>query len=198
MPSSIDCSLCLLRQSLEAARFATPDTEIHERVICEVMNCILEMGFETPPPVIGQKIHRTIRTLTNNPDPYLKVKQAFNELMFSRINHFRELIAASGDPFDTALRLAIAGNSIDFAIRANLEEKDIDTAIDQALTQPINGDVNTLRQTIDNANKILYLADNAGEIVCDRLLIEQLLPKEIVACVRGLPVINDSLMDDAK
>ena len=198
MPSSIDCSLCLLRQSLEAARFATPDTEIHERVIREVMNCILEMGFQTPPPVIGQKIHRTIRTLTNNPDPYLKVKQAFNELMFSRINHFRELIAASGDPFDTAVRLAIAGNSIDFAIRANLEEKDIDTAIDQALTQPINGDVNTLRQTIDNANKILYLADNAGEIVCDRLLIEQLLPKEIVACVRGLPVINDSLMDDAK
>jgi len=198
MPSSIDCSLCLLRQSLEAARFATPDTEIHETVIRKVMNCVLEMGFQTPPPVIGQKIHRTIRALTKNPDPYLHVKQAFNELMFSRIDHFRELVSASSDPFDTVVRLAIAGNSIDFAIRANLEAKDIDAAIDQALTLPINGDINELRQTIEKSSKILYLLDNSGEIVCDRLLIEQLLPKDIVACVRGLPVINDALLDDAK
>ena len=198
MPSSIDCSLCLLRQSLEAARFATPDQEIHEKAIREAMNCVLEMGFQTPPPVIGQQIHRIIRSLTNSPDPYLAVKQAFNELMLSRIDHFRELIAASSDPFDTAVRLAIAGNSIDFAIRANLEAKDIDVAIDQALTQPINGDVKELRQTIEKANKILYIADNAGEIVCDRLLIEQLLPKDIVACVRGMPVINDAMIDDAK
>jgi len=198
MPSSIDCSLCLLRQSLEAARFATPDTDIHEKVIREVMNCVLEMGFETPPPFVGQQIHRTIRTLTKNPDPYLAVKQEFNALMLSRIDHFRELIADSRDPFDTAVRLSIAGNSIDFAIRANFDAKDIDTAIDHALTQPINGDVNELRKTIENANKILYLADNAGEIVCDRLLIEQLLPKDIVVCVRGLPVINDAMIDDAK
>ena len=198
MPSSIDCSLCLLRQSLEAARFATPDTEIHEKVIREVMNCVLEMGFQTPPPVIGQKIHRTIRALTNNPDPYLRVKQAFNELMFSRIDYFQKLIAASSDPFDTAVRLAIAGNSIDFAIRANLEAKDIDTSIDHALALPVNGDIDELRQIIENSNKILYLADNSGEIVCDRLLIELLLPKDIVACVRGFPVINDATFDDAK
>ena len=198
MPSSLDCSLCLMRQSLEAARFATPDQEIHEEVIRQVMNLVLDLGFQTPPPIIGQQIHRTIRALTNNPDPYLKVKQVFNELMFSRIDHFRELIANSNDPFDTAVRLAIAGNSIDFAIRANLEAKDIDTAIEQALTQPINGDVNELRQTIEKANKILYLADNSGEIVCDRLLIEQLLPKDIVACVRGFPVINDAMLDDAE
>ncbi len=198
MPSSIDCSLCLMRQSLEAARFATPDPEIHEKVIREVMNRVLEFGFKTPPPIVGQKIHRTIRELTNNPDPYLHVKQKFNEMMLSRIDHFRDLIAASDDPLDTAVRLAIAGNTIDFAIRANLEARDIDDAIDQALKQPINGDINELRQTIENANKILYLTDNSGEIVCDRLLIEHLLPKDIVACVRGMPVINDATLDDAK
>jgi len=198
MPSSIDCSLCLMRQSLEAARFATPDAEIHEEVIRKVMNLVLEMGFQTPPPVIGQQVHRTIRALTNNPDPYLKVKQTFNELMFSRIDHFRDLITASSDPFDTAVRLAIAGNAIDFAIRANLEPSDVDTAIEQALSQPINGDVDWLRKNIENASKILYLTDNAGEIVCDRLLIEQMLPKDIVACVRGMPVINDAMIDDAR
>ena len=198
MPSSLDCSLCLMRQSLEAARFATPDTEIHEKILREVMNLVLKMGFQTPPPMIGQQVHRTIRAMTNNPDPYLMVKQKFNELMFSRIDHFRDLINTSNDPFDTAVRLAIAGNSIDFAIRANLEAKDIDVAIDQALSQPINGDINELRQTIEKASKILYLTDNSGEIVCDRLLIEQLLPKDIVACVRGLPVINDAMLDDAQ
>ena len=198
MPSSIDCSLCLLRQSLEAARFATSDTEIHEKVIRKVMNIVLEMGFQTAPPLIGQQVHRTIRALTNNPDPYLAVKQEFNGLMLSRIDHFRDLIAASNDPFDTAVRLAIAGNAIDFAIRANLTASDIDIAIDHALVQPINGNVNELRQSIENANKILYLTDNAGEIVCDRLLIEQLLPKDIVVCVRGMAVINDAMLDDAR
>ena len=198
MPSSIDCSLCLMRQALEAARFATPDTNIHERVIREVMTDVLEMGFAVPPPVIGQKIHRTIRALTKNPDPYFSVKQKFNELMLSRLDHFRDLVKSSADPFETAVRLAIAGNTIDFAIRANLEAKDIDEAIDSALKQPINGDIDALRQIIDKSKKILYLADNSGEIVCDRLLIEHLLPKDIVACVRGLPIINDVTLEDAE
>lgn len=198
MPSSIDCSLCLLRQSLEAARFASSDPAIHEKIIRQVVIDVLEMGFETPPPRIGQKLHRTIREMTNNPDPYLHVKQKFNDLMLSRIDHFRDLVKSSADPFETAVRLAIAGNTIDFAIRANLEAKDIDEAVEQALRQPINGDVNELRQIIEKADKILYLADNAGEIVCDRLLIEHLLPKDVTACVRGLPIINDATLDDAK
>ncbi|MDR1493824.1 MAG: ARMT1-like domain-containing protein [Planctomycetaceae bacterium] len=198
MPSSIDCSLCLLRQSLEAARFATADTNIHEQVIREAMESILHYGFQTPPPVIGQKIHRSIRIATNNPDPYLLVKQKFNALMISRRDHFRKLIDESDDPFDTAVRLAIAGNTIDFALRANLEPKDIDEAVEQALKQPINGDVNELCQAIENANQILYLTDNSGEIVCDRLLMERLSHKNVVACVRGLPIINDATLDDAK
>jgi uncharacterized protein with ATP-grasp and redox domains len=167
-------------------------------VIREVMESILRYGFQTPPPVIGQEIHRSIRNMTNNPDPYLPVKQKFNALMMSRIEHFRALIDNSDDPFDTAVRLAIAGNTIDFALRANLEPRDIDEAVEQALKQPINGDVNELRQTIENANKILYLTDNSGEIVCDRLFIERLSHKNIVACVRGLPVINDATLDDAQ
>jgi len=198
MPSSIDCSLCLLRQALEAARFATPDNHLHEQIIRQAMTDVLDMGFATPPPVIGQKIHRTIRELANNNDPYLFVKQKFNDLMLSRLDHFRELVNSSPDPFETAVRLSIAGNTIDFAIRANLEAKDIDEAVEQALKQPINGDINELRQTIENAGKILYLTDNSGEIVCDRLLIEHLLPKDITACVRGLPIINDAILDDAK
>lgn len=198
MPSSIDCSLCLLRQALEAARFASADTAVHEKIIRKVMNEVLDLGFQIPPPVIGQKIHRTIREMTDNPDPYLHVKHEFNELMLSRIDHFRDLIRESADPFETAVRLAIAGNTIDFAIRANLAAKDIDDAVEQALKQPINGDVDELRRTIENANKILYLCDNSGEIVCDRLLIEHLLPKDITACVRGKPVINDATLDDAE
>ena len=71
-------------------------------------------------------------------------------------------------------------------------------SIDQALAEPFTGDQDGFRQALSKAHKILYLADNAGEIAFDRLLIEQLLPERVTLAVRGAPVINDATMDDAR
>lgn len=197
----MDCILCLLRQSLEAARFASSDTKIHQAVIQSGMEKVLQFGLETPPPVIGQQIHRIIRELTNNPDPYAKEKKRFNIAMLEQYDALKKRIQEAGDSFDTAVRIAIAGNIIDFAL-GSLDQNHVNDVIEKAIHQPINGSMNDLKEAVQKAETIFYLADNSGEIVCDRLMIELLLSepyrKKIVLGVRGKPVINDATAQDAE
>jgi uncharacterized protein with ATP-grasp and redox domains len=186
-----------MRQSLEAARFASSDTELHEKVVRNVMEMVLQRGFRIPPPIIGQEIHRVIRKMVNK-DPYAQVKRQFNDLLLSQMDALRKKITASETPFETAVRIAIAGNMIDCALRANLQPSLVDEAVAAALQEPIVGDLAGFQKWVEKSDKILYLLDNCGEIVCDRLLIEQMFPKKVTAAVRGMPVLNDATLEDAK
>jgi len=97
-----------------------------------------------------------------------------------------------------AVRLAIAGNMMDMGVNGNLTETDVRQTMKQALTAPFFGELDKFRQAVADAQSILYLADNAGEIAFDQLLIEQLLPKPITLVVRGAPIINDVTLIDAQ
>jgi len=202
MPTSPDCILCLSRQSLDAARFVSDDPKIHEQVLRRSLEISLERGFIDTPPLLGQEIHREIRRLTGNPDPYAAVKKEFNTLIFSQIDHFREIIRSAENPLEAAVRVAVGGNTIDFALGPHLSAETVNDAMQKAMGQPINGDLQQFFDVVATAKNILYLLDNSGEIVCDRLLIEELLRKEspptITAVVRGFPVINDATREDAK
>jgi uncharacterized protein with ATP-grasp and redox domains len=127
------------------------------------------------------------------------VKQRSNELALSLYPGLRRQVETASTPFEAAVRLAIAGNIIDFAITSTVDYRTVKESIDEALRAPIDsGAVAALRDAIGGAGEILYIADNAGETVFDRLLIE-LLPLERVAfVVRGGPVINDATLVDAE
>lgn len=201
MPASADCLLCLMRQSLEASRFATADSEMHLTVVQKVMELVLEHGVHVNPPVIGQKIHRLIRDSIQNPDPYVEQKDFFNKVMMRQFPVLKERLADAADPLDWAVRWAISGNSIDFALGRPDENKVI-AAMDEALLLPLNGSLSEFKQDLISAETILYLTDNAGEIVCDRLLIELLIGplynKKVTVAVRGKPILNDAIRHDAE
>ena len=202
MPASLDCVLCLTRQSLEAARFAVDDPVVHERVLRKVLALVQEEGFTKIPPLVAQNIQRIVRSETGNADPYSVPKRRFNELMLGFRDALRKRIRTSSQPLETAVRLAIAGNTIDFALRADLDERMIHEAIEASLRQPINGSIEEFIAAVSSAKSILYLLDNCGEIVCDQLLMEEILrlenPPKIVAVVRGAAVINDATRMDAE
>ncbi len=201
MPVSPDCILCLCRQSLDAARFASSDPRLHEQVLRRSLELALERGFADIPPLLGQEIHREIRRITGNADPYLAVKRQFNDVMFSRIEELRAMIRRFANPLEGAVRLAIAGNTIDFALGTSLTTEIVDAAIQKAMHQPINGDLEALFRAVSEAKNVLYIADNSGEIVCDRLLVEEILREfspRLTVAVRGVPVINDATREDAE
>ena len=199
MRTYFDCIPCFVRQSLDAVRLITSDESIHEQVVRNILRLAADLDMSQSPPAIGQQIHRVIRELVGMEDPYHKIKKLFNERALKLYSDLRKLIIRSEEPLATAVRLAIAGNIIDFGVNSPLEELDIGTAISESLTAEFHSaQLESFQDSVTKAEEIFYLADNAGEIVFDRLLIEQLPYEKVTVVVKGKPVINDATMKDAE
>ena len=198
MKTYLDCFPCILRQTLEAARYVNTPPEQVELLFNEVFDRLGEFDRSTPPPVMGGQIHRRIRELTGNQDPYLQVKRHFNVVAQQVLPDLVRRGGTAVDPLETAVRLAIGGNIIDFGVGASVTEEVVRKALDESLSQPLLGDLGAFRQAIEAAGQILYLLDNAGEIVFDRHLIEALPKGRVTAVVRGSPVLNDVTHADAE
>ncbi len=199
-PYSLDCCLCIINQTLQAARFAGGDTDTHARIMTKTMKAALDAGLDIDPPFFGTIAHRFVREETRNPDPYYEQKQTTNKQALGMVDLARKWIESADDKFETIVRLAIAGNSIDYAL-GELDPKEVDKAIRAAIDQPVAGDFIKFRSEIEKAQTILYLTDNAGEIVYDTFLVEMLtktFKKDVTVVVRGKPILNDALMEDAE
>jgi len=198
MRTYLDCLPCFVRQTLEAARFVTDDEAVHADVLRQVLRAASEMDMSMAPPAMGQHIHRLIRKATGNADPYREVKGQFNRLALDLYPDLVRRVEAADDRLETAVRLAIAGNIIDFGVSATISDEAVGKTIDRALRDPLVGRVDDLRQAAADADTILYLADNAGEIVFDRILIETLDAENLAVGVKSVPVINDATAEDAE
>ena len=198
MRTYLDCVSCFVRQALDAARLATSDEDIHKKVVEEVMRMASELDISQSPPATGQKIHRLIRTLVGSDDPYYWVKRHFNNLALSLYPHLREQVIKSKEPLETAIRFAIAGNMMDFGPKSLVTESEVSKTINDSLRGYLDPEqFQYFKNAVNEAERILYLADNAGEIVFDHLLIEQLPLDKITVAVSGSPVINDATIEDA-
>jgi len=194
----LDCIPCFIRQALDAARLATDDKRIHEQVVREVLILTKDLDMSQSPPVMGQKIHRLIRQLVGTEDPYCDVKRQFNNAALRLYSKMRTHVLESKDMLETAVRLAIAGNIIDFGVNSKLKESELEKVISECLAAEFyDMQLGPFEQALNDAEEILYIADNAGEIVFDRLLIEQLPIEKVTVAVKGSPVINDATMKDA-
>jgi damage-control phosphatase, subfamily I len=194
----LDCLPCILRQALEAARLVSDDPVFQEQVMREVLHWSEEMDLNQPPPAMAQRIHRRLRAIMGIDDPYFSAKAHHNRIAVELLPELRAEIQSSASPLMTAARIAIAGNMIDLGVNGNVTETDVQQAVRQALTAPFYGDQELFPQSIANTRSILYLADNAGEIAFERLLIEQISPQRVTLVVRGAPVINDATRVDAQ
>jgi hypothetical protein len=147
-------------------------------------------------PLLSRELHLLLRQYANNPDPYKEAKKQSNDLVLGMYPSLKNMVIQSHNQFDTALRLAIAGNIIDYGIgndfdlQATIEKvQNSDFAIDDSLQ---------LQQALTEAKTVLYLGDNCGEMVFDKLFIETIVHPNLIYAVRGAPVINDATLEDAK
>ena len=196
----MDCVPCFVRQALGALRQITDDEVLIEKAMKRVLVAASEISFEKSPPEMGQILHKIIREECGDADPYAEIKERSNKSAMEAMGHVRELIEGSDDPFETACRFAIAGNVMDFGLLTMWDGNKLDEALGAAMGKDIDKEtVAKLKAEVEGAETILMLADNAGEIVFDRLLIEQLPDAgKVTYVVRGGAVINDVTMKDAE
>lgn len=176
---------------------ASADPSLHEQIVREALQWISTMDFNGLPVTIGQRIHRRLRELTGVEDPYRTAKRNCHRMASRFLPELKAAIASSADPLAMAVRLSIAGNIIDMGVTGSVAESDVRRALDQAIEEPVHGEMEAFRDAVAKANNILFLADNTGEIVFDRLLVERLLPKKMTVAVRGASVLNDATLVDA-
>jgi hypothetical protein len=198
MKTSLDCISCFTRQAVEAAKLVSDDPIIHEQIVRELFRWVAEMDFAQSPPLLVQRIHRRLREITGVEDPYRAIKERHNCLASSLYPELKAGIEEASDPLAMALRLAVSGNIIDLGAKSGLSDADMVSILQRSVAEGIAGDFACFKKAVTGAHHVLYLADNAGEIVFDRLLIEQLSPDRITIAVRGAPVINDATMVDAE
>jgi damage-control phosphatase, subfamily I len=198
MRTDVYCMECFVRQAISAARRCGADEAVVQGVMRETLGLLEGADYSITPPATAAKMYEIIHRLTGEGDPYLDEKRHFNAMAMAMRPQLREIIAASADPFETAVRLAIAGNIIDFGI-LTVSENRVEEMVRTCLTCDIDAEaIDRLQAEVQKARRILYLCDNAGEIVFDTMLIEQLPREKVTAVVKGGPIINDALMEDAR
>ena len=194
MKTFIDCIPCFFEQALRAGRIATDDERVLKRLLDELGKNLENISLENTPPETGRLIYRMVSEITGNPDPFREVKRQSTQQALALYPSMKRAIDESGDSLLTAIRIAIAGNVIDFGASATY---DIDTAIKDALEKDFAiCDYSAFKRRLEDSESILYIGDNAGETVFDRLLIEQ-MNRPVTYVVREMPVINDATAEDA-
>lgn len=193
-----ECASCFLRQAREALDLATDDEDIKMQVT-EKTNRILCSKFRKGAAAnqIGTEIHRTIKRETGNPDPYHDLREKSDQIAMQFLPQV-EKILKNDKSLKTYLKAAIAGNVLDFGalgLESNIEgliistvEKDL--AIDHSPQLEIE---------LKKAKNVLYLADNVGEIVFDKLLIKKLheYSVEVTVALKEYAILNDACLKEA-
>lgn len=194
MRTFLDCYPCFLRQGLDAARHAGADEALQEKIMQKSLLLLADAHPASRPPEISALIHRLVHIETGNNDAYRELKKISTQEALELLPWLQQVIRESNDRLETALRLSAAGNIIDFGAA---REFDLQGVIREVLTaQFAIYHLQEFKQDLAKASTILFLADNAGETVFDRLLIEQ-LGKPVYYAVKTTPIINDAIREDA-
>ena len=192
------CLACLAGLAHKGVSAATEDPQLQLKVIRKSLAALAQHDTALPAPVAAATIQSIIARETGCADPYQAVKAQSNAIALAMLPDLRKRVAASDAPLETALRLAIAGNIIDFATLTHLDEDQLLQHMDTAFEKPVQGDLKTVARRLKGARSMLWITDNAGEIVFDRLVLEQLDPAHVTLVVRGGPALNDATREDAK
>ena len=195
----LDCVQCVTRQLVDAVKVLHSDWPDQKALIQEALQFVGSIPLDRVPVAVVHDTFEFLRQRSGVEDPYRATKSQFNNFVLQHYDSLEAAIANSEDPLHAALLLSIAGNVIDLAVVSSVRDDAIHQAVRTALEKTLpRRTLEAFRDDIARAERILYLADNSGEIVFDKLLIRRLPREKITYVVRGKPILNDCTMDDAR
>ncbi|MDD4637202.1 MAG: ARMT1-like domain-containing protein [Bacteroidales bacterium] len=196
MISDYRCFYCFVKAFEKVLERENFGTKLKLEFTKNLANLYVTQNDPFSAPAFSRSLHNLLKQYTNDRDSYTSVKKESNDIALKLYPEMKERIVQAENPFDVAIRLAIAGNIMDAAI---YDRFDVKSTIDKTLSSAFAIDHSDyLNKDLLKAKKVLYIGDNAGEIVFDKLFIETIRHPDIKFSVRGKPVINDATMEDAE
>ena len=201
MKVSAECMHCLVKRQAENIK-KYPIEEKKAEYLGKVLGIIADGAAEEPAPVHLSHIVRLHEEYFGKPFSFDELKKGYNAMLLEKENKIRAKIHEATDSLALALRYAQIGNYIDFGALGSVDDEKLKDFLEQSETLPLSED--TYKKFTENlkiARKLVFLTDNCGEIVLDKLLLETIatiaphVEKTII--VRGEPVLNDATMEDA-
>lgn len=190
------CFPCVLRQVLSATNLVTKDDAKIMAVLADAAKVLSTTDVNRSPGEVSFDCLMRAYEILGVADPFARQKREQNERMLGHYEKFARLVRESKDPLKTAIKLAVAANVIDTGIGP---EYDFDATVKTVLERELGiDDSPKFRKMLAEARNLVYVLDNAGEVVLDRLLIEHLTGVEVTCVVRRTPVINDVTAEDAR
>ena len=201
MKVSAECMHCLVKRQADNIKKYS-DEEKKAEYLGKVLGIIANGAKEEPAPVLLSHIGRLHEAYFGKPFSFEELKKGYNPMMLEKENEIRGKIGKAQDPLALALRFAQIGNFIDFGAMDSVDDAKLMEFLEQAETLPLSEDTYAkFTENLKTAKKLVYMTDNCGEVVLDKLLLETIagiaphVEKTII--VRGEPVLNDATMEDA-
>jgi len=195
---TLDCISCILRRAFQTCVLIGMKEPEKERAAREILDLLSAISFDQTTGRIDTEVQKRIREISGVADPYNNAKSFYTDLALRAYPELKVTVRESEDPFATAARLALAGSAIDFVFDGEPDIVTLFNSIESVLSCPLSYDhIADLAERVANASRILYLADNAGETVFDRIFIEELPTEKVTYVVKGAPIMNDATMTDA-
>jgi len=200
-----ECAGCIVSRAVAELTEATTNPALRFRAMVEILRLLSREFKPTAVPAdLGTKRDRLIKRITSNSDPYERIKRISNEKALNLLPYARKIVEegyAQQDRFKRACLCAIVGNIMEFDIPGHkFTFGSLRKLFREAGKHLVIDDTNRIYELAKKANTVLYLTDNAGEIVFDTLLVEQLknMGLTVLVGVKGGPIINDATLDDAE
>ena len=201
MKVSAECMHCLVKRQAENIK-KYPDEEKKAEYLGKVLGIIANNAAEEPAPVLLSHIGRLHEEYFGKPFSFDELKKGYNAMLLEKEDEIRTKISEAADPLVLALRFAQIGNFIDFGAMDSVDDAKLMEFLEQAEKLPLSEETYAkFTENLKTARKLVYMTDNCGEIVLDKLLLESIQKAaphvECTVIVRGEPVLNDATMEDA-
>lgn len=197
------CMCCALNKQEQKIRHY-PDMEKKTEYMKKVMALIANTEEKDCAPSLSVDIQKLYSSFWDCPmEDFTEIKREYNQLMLNMEDSLENKIRRSEDPLEKSLLYARIGNYIDFAALSNVDQATVLTLLEEKSTESLDEEEyrNFLRE-LSSAKELVYLTDNCGEVVLDKLAVKILKEKypnlDITVIVRGYPVVNDATMEDAE
>ncbi len=198
MKIQLDCIPCISRQVLEAARMITDDEDVIWEIMKKYGEMITQIDKDSKAPLVTARIHNFVKEKTNKNDLYYEFKEKNIEMASKLMPEVEKVIKNADDPLEAAFVMSAMGNAIDAGVSLEVDiETNIKSAVDNGF---VHSDFEKFKLELQTADELLFIADNAGEAVFDKLLLKELNKRDVdvIYAVRDVPILNDITMREAE